>query len=258
MAAAGARGTLIAPGEGDGLMLALVSDALWARTASDAAKVGRLAAAAADVTRLRVGLEGSWSADLEGGGALTPTLELGLRHDGGDAETGFGAELGGSVTWSAPAFGLSFDISGRTLLTHEDDALEDRGFSAGLAFDPDPGSERGLSLTFRDELGGSATGGLEALFGNETLDRRAGAEATRRWTAEAAWGFSAFGGRYTGSPHAGLGLADGARDYTLGWRLTPAGAAAAGGLSLDLTATRRESEGAAPEHALKLELRTEW
>ena len=260
MAAAGARSTLAEPGEGDGLMLALVTDALWARTTSDAAKVGSLAAAEADVTRLRLGVEGSWSAALEGGGSMTPALELGLRHDGGDAETGFGVELGGGLAWSVPASGLSLDFSGRTLLAHESEDFEDWGVSAGLAFDPSPGSARGLSLTLRHERGGAATGGLDALFAPEALDRRTGVEATGAWTVEAAWGFPAFGGRYTGSPHAGLGLAESARDYTVGWRLVPAAAAAgvAGSLSLDLTATRRESEDAAPEHRVGIEASLHW
>ena len=258
MAAAGARSTLLEPGAGESLMLALVADALWARTASEKAKVGSLEAAEADVTRLRIGLEGSWPAISTGGGALAPTWELGLRHDGGDAETGFGVELGGGLAWSASASGLSFDVSGRTLLAHEDEDFEDWGVSAGLAFDPDPATERGLSLTLRHDLGGSSAGGLEALFSPETLDRRTGAEtADGRRTAEAAWGFPAFGGRYTGSPHAGLGLTDTTRDTTLGWRLAPAGPEAPD-LTLDLTATRRESEGAASEHSIGIEATLRW
>ena len=258
MAAAGARSVLAEPGEGGSLMLALVSDALWARTGSSAAKVGSLVAAESDVTRLRLGLEGSWAAPLEGGGALIPTMELGLRHDGGDAETGFGVELGGGLTWSASASGLALDLAGRTLLAHEDEDFEDWGVSAGLAFDPDPATERGLSLTLRHDLGGSSAGGLEALFTPETLDRRTGAEAAAgRWTAQAAWGFPAFGGRYTGSPHADFGLADTARETTLGWRLAPASSEAAN-LTLDLTATRRESEGAAPEHSVGIEATLRW
>ena len=257
MAAAGARSALAEPSEGAGLMLALVTDALWTRTTSDAAKVGSLAAAEADVTRLRLGVEASWSMAQSDGGSMTPTLELGLRHDGGDAETGFGVELGGGLTWSDPALGLSFDLSGRTLLAHEAEDFKDWGFSAGLAFDPDPESLRGPSFTLRHDLGGSAAGGLDALFGHETLDRRTGAEATGGWTAEAAWGFPAFGGRYTGSPHAGLGLTDTTRDTTFGWRLTPAGPEAPD-LSLDLTATRRDSEDVASEHSVGVEAAVRW
>ena len=53
----------------------------------------------------------------------------------------------------------------------------------------------------------AATGGLDALFAPAPLEDRTGSERTSRWTAEAAWGFPASGGRYTASPHAGPGLA---------------------------------------------------
>ena len=94
MAAVGTRGDLLgSTGEDEGISLALVSDALWARTRSD--RTNELAASDSDVTRLRLGLEGRWAHPLEGGGHVTPKLEAGMRHDGGDAETGFGVELGG-------------------------------------------------------------------------------------------------------------------------------------------------------------------
>ena len=263
MAAAGLRGDLLeAPTQGAGPALALTSDALWARTGSE--KTLDLAASASDVTRLRLGLEGSWRFALDGGDAgaapgasLVPKLEVGARHDGGDAETGFGIELGGGLAWVDPALGLTLDVSGRTLIAHEDGALEDRGFAAALGFDPRPESERGPSFSLRQDFGGPASGGLDALFAPATLDERTGAEATRRWTAEAAYGFPAFGGRYTASPHAGLGLATAARDYTLGWRWTPHGASASG-LSFGLKATRTESDGAAPEHAVGFEASARW
>ena len=201
MAAAGLRGDLLeAPTEDSGPALALTSDALWARTASE--KTLDLAASASDVTRLRLGLEGSWR----------------MALDGGDAETGAGLELGGGIAWVHPALGLTLDVSGRTLIAHEDDDLEDRGFAAVLGFDPRPETERGPSFSLRQDFGRPASGGLDALFQSAPLDERSGSEATRRWTAEAAYGLPAFGGRYTASPHAGLGLSTGTRDYTLGWR----------------------------------------
>ena len=262
MAAAGLRGDLLeAPAEGSGPALALTSDALWARTASE--KTRDLAASQSDVTRLRLGLEGSWRMALDSGGAgaapgasLTPKLEIGARHDGGDAETGAGLELGAGIAWTDPALGLTLDVSGRTLIAHEDDDLEDRGFAAAFGFDPRPETERGPSFSLRQDFGGQATGGLDALFQSAPLDERSGSEATRRWTAEAAWGFPAFGGRWTASPHAGLGLAPGTRDLTLGWRWTPAENAHP--LSFGFTATRRESDGAAPEHALGFEASARW
>ncbi len=160
MAAAGFRSELV-PEEGP--TLALVSDALWMGISSDRTRF--LEASGSDVTRLRLGLEGSWEIALEGDGSLTPRLETGLRHDGGDAETGFGVDLGGGLEWSAPMLGLSLDLSGRTLLAHDDGGFEDRGFSAGLTFDPDPASKRGLSLTPGHEYGGNTRGHNLELIG---------------------------------------------------------------------------------------------
>ena len=74
---------------------------------------------------------------------------------------------------------------------------------------------------------------------------------------EAAYGFPAFGGRWTGSPHVGLGLATGARDYSLGWRLTPE-AATAPDLSFGLKATRRESDTAPAEHTVGVSITARW
>ena len=46
---------------------------------------------------------------------LTSGLELGLRHDDGDAETGTGIEVGGRVAYAFLASGLSIEASARTL-----------------------------------------------------------------------------------------------------------------------------------------------
>ena len=258
MAAMGLRGDVIAPpAKGSGPALAVTSDALWARTSSD--RTHELAASESDVTRLRLGLEGGYRIATEGGGHVTPKLEIGARHDGGDAETGFGVELGGGLAWVDPGLGLSLDVSGRTLVAHGNDDLKDRGYAASLAFDPDPGTKRGPSLTLAQDWGGQAKGGLDALFTPQTLDRRGGGgEATARWRAEAAWGFPAFSGRFTGSPHVGLGLATGARDYSVGWRLTPAANANAPDLSFGVRATRRESDWTEPEHTVGFEAVARW
>ena len=256
MAAGGLRGDLLAPPvEGGGVALAMTSDALWTRTSSE--KTRDLAASESDATRLRISLEGSYHIAL-GGGTVTPKLELGARHDGGDAETGFGGELGGGVKWTDPGMGLSLDVSGRMLLAHVDADLKDWGFSAALAYDPAPATKRGASLSLRQEFGGQATGGLDALLQPATLgDRTGSGEATSRWALEAAYGFPAFGGRWTGSPHAGFGLATGARDYSVGWRFAPE-AADASDFTFDLKATRRENDATEAEHTVGFEVNVRW
>ncbi len=256
MAAAGARSALLdAPPATTGPTLALTADALWTRTASE--RTAALAASDSDVTRLRLGLEGSWHIAMADATRLVPTLALGARHDGGDAETGAGVELGAGLAWSAPAMGLSLDLSGRTLIAHEDDDLEDRGVSAALAFDPDPATERGAALSVRQDFGGPAEGGLEALFTPAPLADRPGGEARARWTLEAAYGLPALGGRFTGSPHAAVRLAPDTRDYTLGWRLTPH-AATAPDLTVGLRATRHEPASTPPVHTLGVEATVRW
>ena len=110
MAAAGARGVVLAaPAEG-GLELAIRTDAVVQRTESDAATSGsggNLAATEAGTSRVRLMLEGSRAFAMEGGGRFTPSLEVGLRQDGGDAETGTGVELGGGLSYSEPRSGAS-------------------------------------------------------------------------------------------------------------------------------------------------------
>ena len=114
------------------------------------------------MNRLRLSLEGRWKMALEGDCIITPKLEAGMRQDGGDAKTGLGVEVIGGLAWVGPMLGLSLDLSGRTLIAHGSDDLEDRGFAASLAFDPDPATQRGPSLTLNQGWGGQAIGGLDA------------------------------------------------------------------------------------------------
>ena len=65
------------------------------------------------------------------------------------------------------------------------------------------------------------------------------------------------GGRFAGSPYMGLGLAAGARDYTLGWRVEPEGEGAPD-VSFGLEATRRESDAGAAEHGVGLAFEARW
>ena len=254
MAAMGARGELFGR-FGGGPKLTLLSDALWARTTSDRSE--GLMAGAADISRLRLGIEGSWAFRL-GGTDITPRLETGLRHDGGDAETGFGIEVGGGIAWTVPRWGLKLDLEGRTLMTHEESEMTDRGFSASLAYDPRPDTDYGLSLALRQDIGGQSTGGLDALFANDPITRRAGGQAMVRWSAEAGYGLPVRGERFVGTPHLKYGASYGARDIGIGWRLEPEKAIGATDLSLAVLATRRESLMGPADHGLGIEIRGRW
>ncbi len=256
MASAAMRGYLRAP-SGAFPALAETADALATRTSSDA--TDGLAASESDTSRLRVGIEGSWNLALGDGGRLRPRLEIGARRDGGDAETGLGIELGGGVSWTDPGLGLSLDLSGRTLLMHDDGDLADRGVSLSVTFDPDPGTKRGPTISMKQDLGGAASGGIDALFAHDPLEDRAGGDAGVRRTVEAAWGLPALGGRFTGSPHAGLSTAGDARDWTLGWRLAPEGERlGTPDLTFGTRAVRREGGDGQATHSVGVEAGIRW
>ena len=252
MGAVGVRGVAVeAPAEG-GVELSVTSDAMAVRTSSEAVRgeagagAGNLAAASADVTRVRLGLEGTWRGlGSEGGATLVPKLEVGLRHDGGDAETGFGLDVGGSLLWSDPRRGIAAELRARGLVTHESSGFRARGVAGSLSFDPRPDSDRGLSLTLSQAMGAQASGGMDALLGQRHLGGLAandeGDELERRaLELKLGYGFGVFADRYTATPEAGLRLTHGHREYSLGGRL---GLARSGPLSMELglTATQREA-----------------
>ena len=257
LAAGGARGTVV---DGDGPKLDAVADARWVRTTSEkvSSSDGHLAATSADVTRLRLGLEGSWAMTLDDQGAtVTPRLSFGVRHDGGDAETGFGADIGGGVLLAIPARGLSVSLEGRGLLIHEAKGFIDTGFGASVAWDQAPSSKRGLSLTVRHSVGGSATGGKDALFSREVMDGLA-ANGNQRLEGRVGYGLAVYGERFTGTPELGYGLSDSGRDLSLGWRLTREGRDA-GSFEASLETTRRETANDNdPEHGIGFRLTARW
>ena len=167
MAAAGLRGVMVPAPETGGLELAVTSDLLGVQTRT--AKAQGLAAEAAGVTRLRLGLEGARAFRFEGGASLTPSVELGVRRDGGDAETGFGVDIGGGIAWSDPRRGLAAEVLGRGLLGHEADGFRERGLSGSLSWDPTPETARGLSFSISQMVGVQAAGGAGALLERGTL-----------------------------------------------------------------------------------------
>ena len=88
---------------------------------------GNLAATSAVVTRYRTALEASRGYRFQRGLSLQPSLEAGLRRDGGDAETGAGVDLGGGLIVSDALTGLSAGVRVRMLLVHQDQGFRDRG-----------------------------------------------------------------------------------------------------------------------------------
>ena len=123
MGAVGARGELLQQDEWGGFDLALKSDAFFVRMESE--KAPNSAATTADGSRVRLVLEGGRAFTLSETATLRPSLELGLRHDGGDAETGAGLELGGGIAFGDAATGFSLEAKTRVLVAHADSDYEE-------------------------------------------------------------------------------------------------------------------------------------
>ena len=225
---------------------------------------GKLESAEAEVTRLRLGIEGSRPFRLASGATLTPSVEIGVRNDGGDAETGLGVDIGGGLAWSDPNRGLSAELRGRGLLSHEAKGFRKRGLSGSLSFDPTPNTQRGLKLTMSQTVGAQAAGGVDALLSRGTMAGLAAndngdALRQRRLELRLGYGLPAFAGRFTVTPEVGFGRSETHRDYSLGWRIgLTQGDPGAPELRLEGTRSEAVNGNAAPEHAIGFRMTARW
>ena len=208
---------------------------------------GTLARAELSASRQRLTMEGSYIRTLASGGTFTPSVEIGMRNDGGDGETGTSVEAGGALRYADPAAGLSIEARARTLLVHSED-YEEWGLGGLVRIDPSR-EGRGLSLSVQPAWGRTASG-VERLWETGVAGRTSPSyRAAGRMDAEIGYGVAASGGLGTVTPWAGVGLAgEGARSWRAGtrWEVAP-------GARLSLAGAWREAAGhSAPEHGLKL------
>ena len=262
LAAVGMRGDLLAPTAPGEFALALKADAFWVRTESEAvtaSEFGNLAGARGESSRVRALLDGSRTFALAGGAALTPKLELGVRHDGGDAETGTGLEFGAGLGYADPSRGLDMALRVHGLAAHAENDYREWGVSGQLRLVPGDAG-RGLSMSLTPSYGVDP-GGSERLWtlpDAHALSANDEAAPSNRLDTEFGYGLPVFGDRFTGTPNVGFGLSETARDWRLGWRLTPA-APNASGLEVNLDAVRREpANDNGAEHGVMLRSLLRW
>ena len=242
MAAGGTRGELIGGGSG-GFGLAFKADALWVGTSMDGVDgtSGRLAATETAVTQFRTGLEGSRELLLAGRISLRPSAEVGLRHDGGDAETGAGVDVGGGLIVADSSTGLALDVRMRMLVLHQAAGFRERGMALSLSYDPTPSTPLGFKARVAPSWGGEATGGAEALWGRETMAGLAdsGLGSGHRLDTEIGYGLPV-GSRFVGTPRVGFAATAYGRDYRMGYGLALLERQTLN-LELSVDARRRES-----------------
>ena len=229
MAAGGGRGQIL--GGGDGFGLAFKADALWVGTRTKAATGpgGNLASTRAAVSRLRTAIEGSQRMSIASRMALTPSIEIGIRQDGGDADTGRGMDLGAGLVLADSVTGLAVDIRVRRLLVHEAEGFAESGMSISVSYNPTPSTPLGFTARVSPVWGGESMSGAEALWGRETHGgdgAQNGAQLTapglkRRSATGCRWAAAWWGRRGSASGHPNTG-------GTTGWATASARSAARG------------------------------
>ena len=221
MGAFGARGSLLTPEQLSGFELAVKTDALLVGMESES-EAGA-AIKDANASRMRLLLEGARDNIPAWGGLLGSSLELGVRRDGGAAETGIGLEMGGGLSYVNPDRGLTLSMTARRLMAHEDQDYREWGIGGMVEYDPGIAG-RGLSMRMLSSWGTTASG-TNRLWSQSAaagFGRNGDAGADAPLTAEVNYRLRAFDGRLEMAPYADLSLvgADSrAHSVLLGWRL---------------------------------------
>ena len=249
MGGLGARGTLLSPTESSDFDVALKSDAFLVRMDADTADRSALENM---TSRLRLQLEGGRPVELDSG-RMSPSLEVGVRHDGGDAETGLGLEVGGNLGYTHSQRGVALQATARRLLVHQANGYEEWGVGGSVNIDPGA-LDRGPSLRMHSSWG-TATSGMDRLWSQRSaadLAQSTQAIEAGLFDAELGYGLDALGGLLT--PYARI--ASSGRDthtYGLGGRLRVEQS-----LRVDLVAERRERTATRAGHELKLRSTLYW
>ena len=247
MGAIGVRGRVLEPTERGGLGVNLRGDAMWVRAKTD--RVDGLVATEADATRLRAIVEAERAYETGTGATVTPTGQVGIRLDGGDAETGAGLELGAGIRYNSGPVTLEGQVRG--LVAHEESGYKEWGASAAVRVEPRQGG-RGLSLSVAP-VWGEAAGGAEHLWSARNareLDPDRAFEPEARLEAEVGYGVAVPHSRGLVTPYTGLTLAgEGSRTLQAGarWYIAP-------GTAMGLQGTRK-GDG---DHAVEVRLQVTW
>ena len=147
----GANGVLMATGT---TTVLLKTEALSTQLEVDASE--GITAITQQAHRMRMTLEAIRGHSLDSGARLETSLEAGLRYDGGDGETGAGAELGGGLRYANHSGSLVIEGRARALVGGKGDT-EEWGLSGLITYNP-AANGRGLSFSLTPGYGVTASG----------------------------------------------------------------------------------------------------
>ena len=225
--------------ESGGLSLSAVGDAGWSQLAVESGTAGGIAAS---VSRTRLGLEARYAAP---DGGWSSGLRGSARVDGGDGETGSGAELAGNVNRNRGRWQAGLDGHWYTAAS----GLGRHGIAVALALRP---RDDGTGLAFALSPGwGTVAGQRGGLLAADDAGLTEEAQPLAHLGGRIAWGMRLPGaGRLT--PQAELRLDQGGSHHLR------AGLAFEGPVSLSLAADREETGSGPATHAIMLRLDTRF
>ena len=187
-----------------------------------------------DANRLRVAVEASRPRTLDSGARLEPSLEAGIRHDGGDGNTGSGLELNAGVSHSSPTSGVTLEGGLYTLLGR--DNYEEWGVHGQIQLAAGKAG-RGLSLRLSPGYG-NIQSGLQNIWQQDVIESDGNAaDASMRVDTRIGYGLSSLSGQGLLTPYSEMTF-DSTNTYRLGvqWDAGPA-------LDLNLAGERSGTSG---------------
>ena len=167
MLSAGGRQGLVTVG---GVDLAILADGSSAAVETDDG-VQSIDGISADVWRVRIGAEASYTIGWDDGSALTSFVEVAGRRDGGDSAQGDGLEVSPGLAFDDPESGFGVEARGRILALHSAENHREYGASITARLAPGEGGH-GLSMAIIPTWG--------------TLDRSLSARGANLFPARAA------------------------------------------------------------------------
>ena len=203
--------------------------------------------------RARLQAEGTYRMDFGASGVLIPRLVTGIRYDFGDAETGFGAEMGGGVTYTYPAWGLTAAGNLRVLLTHQDSGFEQWGGGGSLRVTPGAAG-LGPSVAVATSVGAPASAARRLWTSGVAFGSGPSAAPGASLNAEMGYGLAVADGSGLLTPYVGMAVAEkGARAFRLGSRLSVGPA-----FSLSVQGERREYTASDATHGVSVSGALRW
>ena len=155
--------------------------------------------ATANLRRIRLAVEGDHERVVPDVGVLAPWAELGLRHDGGDGESGTSLEVGGGLHYRNIEQAWNSEIYGRWVGAQGDTRPDEIGFGARLHYDPAaPGFGPWAGLTLNQ---GEIESSVHQLWEDRPTNPEPRDLSASRLDTKIAYGFAALSGRGVLTPY---------------------------------------------------------